>query len=359
MFKEINYSEVVNKNDFLLIDVRSPNEFEEATIPGAINIPLFNNEERTLIGTIYKTESPEKATEIGLELVSPKIPALIKEIRTSLANGQKPVFFCWRGGMRSKTVSTLYELVYPKHVYRLNGGYRAYREYILEQIANIKIENLTFVLHGMTGVGKTILLNKLSQYDKNNNLAVIDLEHLAGHRGSIFGGIGEINPVNQKKFDSRVHQVLINLDKKRAIILEAESKRVGKILVPDNIMNAKEHGYHILVKASIDKRIERIIADYKPGENKDDLYDAFLRISRRLPTEIRHEIDSAFNINDFYTVVKLFLRHYYDPKYQHSTDQYDGEFLEVNSDDLDKAVEEIYNYITRIVNKNTPVLTLK
>lgn len=353
MFKDISYSEIVDRSDFLFIDVRSPNEFEEATIPGAINIPLFNNEERILIGTIYKTESPEKAIEVGLELVSPKIPALIKEIRTSLTNGQKPVFFCWRGGMRSKTVATLYELVYPKHVYRLSGGYRAYREYILEQIANIKIENPTFVLHGMTGVGKTMLLNKLNEYDKKSTLSVIDLENLAGHRGSIFGGIGEINPVNQKKFDSRVHQVLINLDKKSAIILEAESKRVGKVLVPDNIMLAKEKGYHILINASIDKRIERIIADYKPNENKDDLYDAFLRIARRLPTEVRHEIDSAFKINDFYTVVKLFLIHYYDPKYQYSSDQYHGEFIEINSDDLDKAVQEIYNYITQILSHLT------
>jgi len=354
MFKDINYKEIINRNDFIFIDVRSPNEFEEATIPGAINIPLFNNEERTLIGTIYKTESPEKATEVGLELVSPKIPALIKEIKTSLASGQKPVFFCWRGGMRSKTVATLYQIVYPKHVYRLSGGYRAYREYILEQIANIKIENPTFVLHGKTGVGKTILLNKLKAHD-NNELAVIDLEDLAGHRGSIFGGIGDINPVNQKKFDSRVYELLINLNDKSAIILEAESKRVGKVLVPDNIMLAKENGHHILINASIDKRIERIVADYKPSENKEELYNAYSRIARRLPTEIRHEINSAFEYNDFYTVVKLFLLHYYDPKYQHSTDQYQGKFLEVNSDDLDKAVNEIYIYINQTLNKNIPV----
>lgn len=355
MFKDINYYEVINRSDFLFIDVRSPNEFEEATIPNAINIPLFNNEERALIGTIYKTESPEKATEIGLELVSPKISTLIKEIKTSLTNGQKPIFFCWRGGMRSKTVATLYELVYPKHVYRLNGGYRAYREYILEQIANIKIENPTFVLHGMTGVGKTILLNKLRGFDKE--LAVIDLEHLAGHRGSIFGGIGDIIPVNQKKFDSIIYEILHSLDRKKAILLEAESKRVGKVLVPDNVMSVKEKGYHILINASLDKRIERIIADYKPDENKDNLYNAFLRIARRLPTEIRHEIDTAFNNYDFYTVVKLFLIHYYDPKYQHSTDQYQGEFIEINSDDLDKATEEIYNYIAQVLKKNIPVLT--
>lgn len=355
MFKDINYNEVINCNDFLFIDVRSPNEFEEATIPGAINIPLFNNEERTLIGTIYKTESPEKATEVGLELVSPKIPTLIKEIKNSLASGQKPVFFCRRGGMRSRTVATLYQLVYPKNVYRLSGGYRAYREYILEQIANIRVDNPTFVLHGMTGVGKTILLDKLKDIDKKNELAVIDLEGLAGHRGSIFGGIGDINPVNQKKFDSRIYELLINLNDKSAIVLEAESKRVGKVLVPDNIMLAKENGYHILVSASIEKRIERIIADYKPNDNKEDLYSAFIKIARRLPTEIRHNIDSAFKENDFCTVVKLFLIHYYDPKYQHSTDQYQGEFIEVNSDDLDNAVDQIYNFIDQTLGKTVPL----
>ncbi|OEF99270.1 tRNA 2-selenouridine(34) synthase MnmH [Vulcanibacillus modesticaldus] len=346
MVIDIKYEDAQKKDHFLIIDVRSPSEFLDATIPGAINIPLFDDQERAIVGTAYKEQGPDKAKEIGLQIVSPKIPQLIHKIKAALAGNKIPLFFCWRGGMRSKTMATLYDLMF-QDAYRLEGGYRAYREYILKQIDEFEIKIPTFVLHGMTGVGKTSILHKLEQM----GVTVVDLEGLAGHRGSIFGGIGNVNPVNQKTFDSKIYEIFKQIKKARAIVIEAESKRIGKILVPDNILKAKENGYHILINADINVRIERIIEEYNPEKNKDSISEAITKILKRIPTEHRESITSALERDDFYTIVDIMLNYYYDPRYRHSTTQYQGAFYEVNSDDLNEATINIFNYIQQILNE--------
>ncbi|TCS83684.1 tRNA 2-selenouridine(34) synthase MnmH [Tepidibacillus fermentans] len=345
MFTDVKYKEIENDPKYLLIDVRSEGEFVEASIPGAINIPLFNNEERAKVGTVYKQKGPNYARELGLEIVSPKIPSLMKQVRESLKERQYPLFFCWRGGMRSKSMATFYGLVYEGS-YRLEGGYRSYREYILGRIPFMTIDVPTFVLHGMTGVGKTQLLYRL----KERGFTILDLEGLAGHRGSAFGAIG-INPVNQKMFDSKLYEALKEIQKADAVILEAESKRIGKIIIPDHIMDAKEKGQHILVHASIDTRISRILEDYQPEQYKESFVAAIDRIERKLPTDVRPLIRQSLEMNDFYTVAKLLLQHYYDPRYQYATDQYNGPFFEVYSDDLNNAVDSISQFILERINQ--------
>jgi len=346
VFVDIKYGDIKNNEDYLFIDVRSPAEFEEASIPGAINIPLFDNEERAKVGTVYKQQGSESARELGLSIVSSKIPQLVQAVKKSLKADQSPLFFCWRGGMRSRSMATFYDLIYPD-THRLEGGYRAYREYILDYIDNYKINIPTFVLHGMTGVGKTIILKNLEA----NGVSIIDLEGLAGHRGSAFGAIGDVTPVNQKTFDSRIYQDLLQLQSSEAVVLEAEGKRIGKIIVPENVMVAKEHGIHIMVEASLHTRVNRILEEYKLDENKEDFTNAFNRIERKLPTEVRPLIYSSLENNDFYPIIEILLKHYYDPRYQYSTDQYAENFFKVNSDDLEKASDEIFKYISAVYTK--------
>ncbi|WP_339063667.1 tRNA 2-selenouridine(34) synthase MnmH [Tepidibacillus marianensis] len=339
MFIDVKFETIEDDPKYVLIDVRSEGEYIEATIPNAINIPLFNNEERAKVGTVYKQKGPDKARELGLTIVSPKIPSLVKQVRDSLIDGQVPLFFCWRGGMRSKSMATFYGLIY-NHTYRLEGGYRAYREYILSRIPLMTIHIPSFVLHGMTGVGKTQLLHGL----KKQGFTILDLEGLAGHRGSAFGAIGT-QPANQKTFDSNLYETLKEIHKSDAVILEAESQRIGKIIVPDQIMEAKENGQHILVHANTHTRVSRILEEYQLDKYKEPFVSGIERIERKLPTEIRPMIQESLEVNDFYTVVKLLLEHYYDPRYQFSTDQYQGPFFEVNSDLLNDAVEKIGQYI--------------
>lgn len=343
MIREINYADTEQLEDYLFIDVRSENEFEEATIPGAINVPLFNNEERAEVGTVYKEQGPEKARELGLNIVAPKLPELIGKVKKSLSSKQVPVFFCWRGGMRSKSMAIFYELVYP-NVFRLQGGYRAYREFILSEISKLSLTMPVFVLHGMTGVGKTLLLYKL----KEMGISIMDLEGLAGHRGSVFGGIGNVKPVNQKTFDSRIYPVLKQIQGADALVIEAESKRIGKITVQDQIMAAKEKGFHIMVEASVPTRVQRIVEEYQPHQYKEFIYESLYKIEQKLPTEVRVSIYDALEINDYHTVTSLLLEYYYDPRYQYSTDQYEGSFYKVNSDDLDHAARKIYRYIENV-----------
>ncbi len=348
MFHDIKFADAEKNHDFLFIDVRSPKEFQEATIPGAINIPLFDNDERAKVGTIYKQEGQNKAVDLGVEIVSPKIPQFINKIKANLQSNQKPVFFCWRGGMRSKAMATFFSLVNKGYVYRLEGGYRAYRGYILKKINDTEIQIPTFILHGMTGVGKTILLYKLFDLGVN----VLDLEGFAGHRGSIFGGIGHVSPKNQKTFDSKIYHFLRNINDQTEMVIEAESKRIGKVMVPENILTAKENGYHILIEASVEKRIERIISEYEPEKYKDSINDALTRLEMRLPTDIRTNLFTALAKDDYDTIVELLLKYYYDPRYQHSTDQYTGPFFTVNSDDLDYAAQQIATYIQKVLTNN-------
>ncbi len=232
MFKDMKIDELLqnDKKDWTLVDVRSPSEFEDMTMPGSINIPVFDDEERAEVGTLYKQVNPEIAKDRGLEIFSAKLPGFIKRFKQ--IDGEI-VVFCWRGGMRSKTAATMLDLMGIK-VLRLQGGVRTYRQWVLEKMAELHIDADAYVLNGGTGIGKTTILKRLQEKGK----PVLDLEGLAGHRGSVFGHIGT-NPNNQKKFDSLLLQEFSRLKSSPFILFEAESKRIGKVTVPDTLLKKK------------------------------------------------------------------------------------------------------------------------
>ncbi len=220
----------------VFIDVRSLGEFAEATIPGAINIPIFSDEERAAIGTIYKNENPEKARELGLEIVSPKLPGLVKAVKEASKSGT-PVLFCWRGGSRSESLCSILRLM-KMSGYRLEGGYKAYRQFILEELANYDFPPKLLVLHGFTGGGKTEILHRLAKLGH----PVLDLEGLAGHRGSAFGSIGIEDVRGQKQFDALLYNRLEELKDQPYVLMEAESKRIGRVNMPDYLFEQKNNG---------------------------------------------------------------------------------------------------------------------
>ena len=201
MYETVRYEKI--KGEYILIDVRTPGEYRESTIPGAINIALFTDEEREEIGRVYKTESIEKAKKIGIYAGSKNLPKIYEEIIKLNKEHKDLIFFCAKGGFRSTVlVSLLAPLGF--HVKKLDGGYKEYRKYIIADLDRL-IENIeAVVLYGNTGTGKTKILKDL----KEMGMDVLDLEGYANHRGSILGSVGLGEQYSQKKFESLLYEDL-------------------------------------------------------------------------------------------------------------------------------------------------------
>ncbi|MEH7346302.1 tRNA 2-selenouridine(34) synthase MnmH [Bacillus sp. JJ1532] len=339
--REISVEQLLVLKDAVPVDVRSPGEYEEFKIPGAINVPLFTNEERAMIGTIYKREGSDTAKWQAMEVVSPKLPSILGQIKALLDEGKKPVVYCWRGGMRSKSVATFLSFA-GISIPRLVGGYRAYRQYILEEIPGL-IPPRAVTIHGMTGVGKTEVLKKL----KEKGMPVIDLEAAACHRGSIFGSFGLFEGHNQKTFDSLLFQTLREIKDSPFFLVEAESKRVGKVVQPNELLDKKHQGLNINLQASLSSRIERIYREYvKPYQHEQWFHDKVMErltyIYKRIKnSDIIAALNEAARIQNYKLVIQILLEDYYDSRYAHKQLDYEGEFHHIKADDTDLAVEEI------------------
>jgi tRNA 2-selenouridine synthase len=341
LFQDITLEELFElkqKKEMITIDVRSPSEFKDASIPGSMNIPLFNDEERAEIGTLYKQVNVQAAMDRGLEIVSAKLPAFISTFRE--IKEQKAVF-CWRGGMRSKTSATVLSLMGIR-VYRLIGGVRAYRKWVVDAIGQIELPEKAYVLNGNTGSGKTDILRRL----KEQGYPVLDLEGMANHRGSIFGQIG-LEANNQKTFESLLVQDVLKYKDSPYLLLEAESKRVGKVVLPEAINHYKENGTQLVINLPMAERVKCIIQEYRPDEHKEECIQAFTGIKKRIHTPIAQEIEAHLMGDRFEEAVQLLLEHYYDPRYEHATHQYNPDQILVNAQTIDEAVDEIANFLKK------------
>jgi len=341
LFQDITIEELLQLREskqLQLVDVRSPSEFEDATIPGSTNIPLFNDAERAEIGTIYKQVSIQAAKDRGLEIVSAKLPAFIKSFEQ--IQGQKAVF-CWRGGMRSKTTATVLSLMGIR-AYRLTGGFRAYRKWVVETLEQMSLQQHAFVINGRTGSGKTAILQKL----KEQGFPVIDLEGMAGHRGSIFGGIG-LKPHNQKTFEAHLVTELIKLRDKPFFLVEGESKRIGKAVLPAFLMEKKETGTQLMLQIPLEERVRNILEDYRPWEHQEEVLVAFSRIRNRIHTPIAKEIELALEQERYEEAVRHLLEYYYDPRYEFAISQYAQDQVDIQTRNLEEAVERVKQYVVQ------------
>jgi tRNA 2-selenouridine synthase len=335
--KEITVEELQTIKNPIIIDIRSPIEFKDGSIPNAINIPLFTDKEREEIGTIYKHEGQSSAKWRAMEFVSPKIPALLKQIQEAMQNGDELVIHCWRGGMRSKAVVTFLEFA-GINAMRLTGGYKAYRQYILKQIPTMFPERAV-VLHGFTGVGKTEVLKKM----KSLGYPILDLEEMAAHRGSIFGTIGLGEGNNQKIFDSLLYKGLQEIQGSAYFVMEAESKRIGKAVQPEELMDKKMKGINIYIHTSLEQRVIQLVNEYVlPYQNEpwyhDQISIGIEKILRRIKDQDKKKaLLQTLENKDYQTMIGILLEHYYDPRYDHATLEYDGKFIDVYADDANHA----------------------
>ncbi len=303
---------VAHAKNFPIIDVRSEAEFEHAHIPGAWNLPLFNNDERKIVGTIYKQDSREQAIKKGLEFFGPKMKEMILFVEGKMneANSSNKTILvhCWRGGMRSAGVAWLLDL-YGFKVYTLVGGYKAYRNWVLKML---ETKPSLKILGGYTGSGKTIVLDGL----KKLNQVVIDLEGLAGHRGSAFGNIGLPKQPTQEMFENKLaREIFIHTEgnKNPEIWLEDESQRIGTVNIPQSFwIHMRNSPVHFL-DIPFERRLDYLVETY--GKLPiEELKSATERIQKKLgglETKTALGFLEEKNIKDAFSI----LLKYYDKLY--------------------------------------------
>jgi tRNA 2-selenouridine synthase len=298
----------------LFIDARTPAEYSEATVPGAVNVPIFDNEERARVGRLYKEEGKAAARRLAVELVSPKIPELLRIVESSL-EGKKPpvVVFCWRGGMRSRALTTFLELAgIPAR--QLAGGHKAFRARVIEFFAKGEWGRL-LVLRGLTGVGKTRLLMNL----KAEGYPVLDLEGVANHRGSAFGALGLAPQPGQKMFEALLWDEMRAFPSEGYALTEGESRHIGRLILPQRLYQALQSETTLWIKASLDHRVRVILDDYPA---LDSHKAAFLRpiqlLKPRLGTQAVEGLLKMLEAGDWESLARDLMVLYYDPLYEHT-----------------------------------------
>lgn len=293
----------------VLLDVRTPAEYNRGHIPGAANLPLLSDAERAEVGTLYKQVSRDAAFARGLELVGPRLTAYV-ERASELAGKRSVGVHCWRGGMRSNSMAQLFAQA-GMDVQVLEGGYKAYRRYVLDRFATSAHHFI--VLGGKTGSGKTEMLHHLRSEEEQ----VLDLEALARHKGSAFGAFGQEGQPSVEQFENELHDVLSTLQPGRRTWVENESRSIGKVFLPEGFWERMKSAPLVHVEVPFERRVQRLIAEYAHFP-KEELLEALRRIERRMGPQHAKAATEALACDDFHSATTLALT-YYDKAYALST----------------------------------------
>ena len=297
-----------------IIDTRSPAEYAEDHVPGAINCPVLDNEERARVGTLYKQVSPFAARKLGAALVARNIAHHIEQVFGERDKGWKPLVYCWRGGKRSGAMAhILREIGWDART--LEGGYKAYRRHVVESLAALPAA-LTFrVIHGVTGSGKSRLLRALHAAGAQ----VLDLEDLAAHRGSVLGTLPERPQPSQKRLESLLLSALRALDPARAVFVEGESRKIGQLQVPAALIERMRASECLLVEASLETRIALLMDEYRHFFADPAALGAQLDCLAALHGRERvGEWKALGAAGDWAALVRRLLEEHYDPAYRRS-----------------------------------------
>ena len=321
----------------LPIDVRSPLEYAEDHIPGAINVPLLNDEERVEIGTLHKQQGPHAARERGLELTAHRFPEMVRSIAESAA-GRPVLVYCWRGGLRSKTVTSILELTGHRAL-QLQGGYKSFRNHVSGYFHPFTPSSPLVVLHGMTGIGKTTLLLRL----KEKGCSIVDLEGLACHRGSAFGQLGLTQSLSQKRFESLLWDAIRKAPAALPLIVEGESERIGRVSLPGDFYQKMAAGIRIWCSASLHTRVQRLIEEYGLPEYKEDMATALQRIRKKLGGKICDELAGHLERWELEPFMKGLVCDYYDKVY-YKNRSWEADF-NLCMEDFETAAAELVAYL--------------
>lgn len=302
----VSASEWSNHPDkWALVDVRSPGEFACGHVPGTVNIPLFSNEERARVGIAYKMLGHEEAVLLGLEIVGPRMRQMAEQMK-ECAGDRTLLLYCWRGGMRSESMLWLAQRV-GLSARLMSGGYKGFRRWALDVFAE---KRHIAILSASSGCGKTERLETLAQSGE----AVVDLEGLAVHRGSAFGGLALPPQPSQQTFENALALELARVRRAPVIWMECESRLIGRLRLPDDLWRQMKVASTFHYEVPMELRIARLVKEYK-GAGIKALKEAVLGITKRLGHLRVQEALSLLDREEYEECCELLLRHYYDPFY--------------------------------------------
>jgi tRNA 2-selenouridine synthase len=287
-----------------IADVRSPSEYNIGHIPGAINIPLFDDKEREAVGIKYKKEGRLPAIIEGLKHTGPALVNKTEQALKTAENG-KLLVHCWRGGMRSEAMAWLFSLA-DIEVKVLDGGYKSYRHHVTEIMSE---KRKLIVLGGMTGSSKTHILKTL----KSTGQQVLDLEQLANHKGSAFGSLGQPPQPTTEQFGNTLFNEFIKLNRDLPIWVEDESRNIGSVFMPDTFYHNMQETPVIVLVMDVRMRLPRLLEEYS-SYPPETLRESVLKISKRLGGDKTRDAISAIETGDFANAIEIVL-YYYDKAY--------------------------------------------
>ncbi len=323
-----------------IIDVRSPAEYAEDHLPGAISLPVLSDEERAEVGTIYKQVSPFEARKLGGALVARNAARHITDTLGGMGGGWRPLVYCWRGGQRSGAFSTILQQI-GWRVARLEGGYKSWRAQVVQRVYDTPMTSPVILLDGNTGSAKTAILQRLAARGHQ----IIDLEGLAQHRGSLFGGLSGGQP-SQKMFEGRLAHAITALDPARPVLIEAESSRIGDIAVPAAVWKSICAGQRLHLEVPVAARAAYTAQAY------DDMTADPVRVAaiieRLRPLHAATVIEewlAQTEARDWAALAEGLMRRHYDPRYQrHRAAHEAGQAKSVaiaDLTDLDRATDQV------------------
>ncbi len=329
-----------------IIDVRSPSEFAEDHVPGAINLPVLNDEERAEVGTVYKQVSPFCARKIGAALVAKNISQHLRGHFATKGKDYSPLVYCWRGGQRSASMATVLSQI-GWRITLLEGGYKTYRTYVRQQLAILPTQFTYKVLSGLTGSGKTYILQKMRQH----GVQILDLEDIAKHRGSLLGQQWKGKPTpqpSQKFFESLLIEKLLTLDPREDVWIESESNKIGKIYLPPSLWGEMKKASCVEIQLPIKARVQFLLQEYPHFMDRPDLLKVKLeKLKNRHGWEKISQWYQMIDSGEWEKFVEDILFCHYDSTYKKSMQ---NKFSRVDkvlsmSDLSDSSIENLLDYL--------------
>ena len=298
-----------------VIDVRSPAEFAEDHLPGAVNWPVLDDEQRRIVGTLYVKDSPLTARKVGAVMVARNIATHVEQWVQDKPREWQPLVYCWRGGQRSGALAWFLDQIGFRTT-RLNGGYKAFRSVVRDDLATLPQRLQLTVIAGRTGSGKTRLLQALAQAGAQ----VLDLEALACHRGSVLGGLPDTPQPSQKAFDTQLWLTLRGFDASRPVFVESESRRVGALQLPDALVaRMRQHARCVRVQMNDDARVQLLLQEYgffaQQPERFCGLLDALTELQGKERVKRWQAMARAASWPELFGEL---MREHYDPLYERS-----------------------------------------